>query len=204
MSGKELFEGMSYVDDRFVDEAETRMIPKGEISPWMKVASMAACLCLILFSVYNLNQFLNRGAMEGLTGESAADQAWPGEGQEDGQESVMEQESLESITASPGDTPAGEVPSVILYIDEMTELGFIGTVAELVDTDILEIGMELNVIIAEDTRSETANEDSAVSEDSKATLIGTYVMVQFIEYNEDTQTIVINVIQEVDPPDATP
>lgn len=41
MSGKDLFEGMSYVDERFVDEAENKILPKRVISPWIKVASMA-------------------------------------------------------------------------------------------------------------------------------------------------------------------
>lgn len=204
MSGKDLFEGMSYVDDRFVDEAETRMIPKRAISPWIKVASMAACLCLILFSIYNLNQFLNLNSMESLTGESADDQAWPGQGPEEGLESEMEQDSMESAIANTEDAPAGEVPSVILYVDEMTELGFTGSVAQLVDTDIFEIGMELNVIIEDDTRYETTDGNPAVSEDSKTSLVGAYVMVQFIEYNEETQTIVINMIQDVEPTETTP
>lgn len=204
MSGKDLFDGMSYVDDRFVDEAETRMIPKRAISPWIKVASMAACLCLILFSIYNLNQFLNLNSMESLTGESAADQAWPGQGPEEGLESEMEQDSMESAIANTEDAPAGEVPSVILYVDEMTELGFTGTVAQLVDTNIFDIGMELNVIIEEDTRYKTADGNPAVSEDSKSSLVGAYVMVQFIEYNEETQTIVINWIQDVEPTETAP
>ena len=64
MSGKDLFEGMSYVDERFVDEAETKTLPKRIVSPWIKVASMAACLCLIIFSLYNLQPYL-RGETEG-------------------------------------------------------------------------------------------------------------------------------------------
>ena len=58
MSGKDLFEGMSYVDERFVEEAEHRTLPKRVVSPWIKVASMAACLCLIIFSLYNLQTHL--------------------------------------------------------------------------------------------------------------------------------------------------
>ena len=57
MSGKDLFEGMSYVDERFVDEAENKTLPKRVVSPWIKVASMAACLCLIIFSLYNLQPY---------------------------------------------------------------------------------------------------------------------------------------------------
>jgi hypothetical protein len=43
----------------------------------------------------------------------------------------------------PAQPPAGEVPSVILRVDTTTEDGFVGTVAQLVDTDVFEMGMEL-------------------------------------------------------------
>ena len=43
MNGKDLFEAMSHVDERYIDEAESKMIPK--TIPWLKLASMAACLC---------------------------------------------------------------------------------------------------------------------------------------------------------------
>ena len=48
MSGKDLFEGMSYVDERFVDEAENKSFHKPVVYSWIKVASIAACLCLII------------------------------------------------------------------------------------------------------------------------------------------------------------
>ena len=35
MSGKELFEGMSFVDERYVDEAEQKTIAKRVTSPWI-------------------------------------------------------------------------------------------------------------------------------------------------------------------------
>lgn len=199
MTGKELFEGMSYVDERFVDEAENKSIPKRTGSHWLKVTSMAACLCLIVFSLYNLNQYINRGATEGTIGENVADEALPGEGIAP----EMQQESQESVVA-PENSPAGEVPSVILRIDQVTQTGFIGTVAKLVDTDIFEIGMELNVVIADGTRHETVDWNPAMSAESKTDCSGSYVMVQFIEYNRETGSIVVNIIQEADPPETTP
>lgn len=200
MSGKALFEGMSYVDERFVDEAENQTLPKRTVAPWMKAASVAACLCLIVFSIFHLNQFLHLGPAGGLTGEGAADGALPGEGVE----SVIEAESQESSIIAPEVRPTGEGPSVILRVDEMTDIGFTGTVAAFVDTDILEIGMELNVIVADGTRNETFEENPVVSEGSEESMVsltGTYVMVRFIEYDEETQTIVINILQEVEPPE---
>ncbi len=198
MSGKDLFEGMSYVDERFVDEAENKSLPKRIISPWIKVASMAACLCLILFSLYNLQPYL-RGETEGITGEGAADAMPEGVLEED-----KEEISQESAIVTPEEGPVGEVPSVILHVEEMTNLGFVGTVVQLVDTDIFDIGMELNVVVADGTRQEIADGNPSMSADSKTDYSGAYVMVQFIEYNRETGTIVVNIIQEAVAPDTAP
>ena len=165
MNGQDLFEAMSHVDERYVDEAESKMIPK--TIPWMKLASMAACLCLLVLTVYGLRPFLNGSETEG----------------------VLIEDAQESAVGVPEEIPATEVPSVILYVEEMTMAGFTGTVAELVDTDIFQVGMELNVVLADTTRHETA--------ESKANYAGTYVMVQFIEYNRETSTIVVNIVQEL-------
>ena len=197
MSGKELFEGMSYVDERFVDEAENKKLPKRIISPWIKVASMAACLCLIIFSLYNLQPYL-RGETEGA-GQEAAD-AMP-EGVVEDKIGLESQESEEGI---PAEGAVGEVPSVILYVEDMTELGFIGTIAQLVDTDIFEIGMELNVVVADGARHETADGNPSVSADSKTDYSGSYVLVQFVEYDRETGTIIADMIQQADAPETTP
>ena len=175
MSGKDLFEAMSYVDERFVDEAENKTLPKRIVSPWIKVASMAACLCLIIFSLYNLQPYLNRVGIEGAAGQEA-EEAMPG----GSLENEPEQKPQESVIISPEDGPAGEVPSVILYVNEMTDIGFTGTVAELVDTDIFEIGMELKVVVADGTRHETADGNPSMSADSKTDYSGSYVLFQFI------------------------
>ncbi len=194
MSGKDLFEGMSYVDERFVDEAENKTLPKRVVSSWFKVASMAACLCLIIFSLYNLQPYL-RGETEGIHQEA-------GEGSP---ESIVEDKlDQESAIQAPAEEVIGEVPSVILRVDEMTEIGFIGTVAQLVDTDIFEIGTELNVVIADGTRHETADGNPAMSADSKMDYSSCYLLVQFIEYDRETGTIVVNIIREVDPPESAP
>ena len=195
MSGKDLFEGMSYVDARFVDEAENKTLPKRIVSPWIKVASMAACLCLILFSLYNLQPYL-RGKTEGIATEGAAD-AMP-EG------AMQEQVDLESQISTPAEGPVVEVPSVILYVEDMTDHGFGGTVAALVDTDVLEIGMELNAVIADGMRHEMADADYAVSGACKTDYSGSYVLVQFVAYDRETGTIIVDMIQETSAPEANP
>ncbi len=197
MSGKDLFEGMSYVDERFVDEAANKSLPKRIVSPWIKVASMAACLCLIMFSLYNLRLCLP-GETEGAIEQGNAD-AMP----EGVMEDKVDQES-QIATVVPAEGSVGEVPSVILYVENITDLGFLGTVAQLVDTNIFEIGMELNVVVADGTRHETADGNPCMSAETKTDYSGSYVMVQFIEYDRETGTIVVNMIQEADAPETTP
>ena len=197
MSGKDLFEAMSYVEERFVDEAEYKTLPKRVVSSWIKVASMAACLCLIIFSLYNLHSLL-RGETEEIHRESG--DGWP----EGVVEDKLNQESQEASIQIPAEGAVEEVPSVILRVDEMTEPGFIGTVAELVDTDIFEVGMKLKVVIAEGTRHETADGNPAISAGSTTDYSGSYVMVQFIMYDKENGTIIVNIIREVAPPETTP
>lgn len=184
MNGKDLFEGMSYVDERYIEEAESKAFPR---THWARTAALAACLCLILFSLYSLRDPI---ASEG----SAA------------QDEVTQPAGVESMSGQgdPGNSPSEEVPSVILYVQEQTEAGWVGIVSELVDTDIFEIGMELNVILADHIRQEDMDGQSIVVELKRQDYTGSYVMVQFVDYDPDTGTIVVNLIREVQPPETTP
>lgn len=55
MTGKDLFEGLSFIDERFIDEAETAALVH---APWLRIASIAACLCLVLFSLWCIHPAL--------------------------------------------------------------------------------------------------------------------------------------------------
>lgn len=162
MTGKELFEAMGSIDERFVAEAETAAFPEKTLP--IRWLALAACLCVILLGLY---QPRSPAATEGTPESTMACEVSPG----DGIASGVIPESIE------------EVPSVILTVVELTDHGFRGTVTELVDTDIFEVGMELNVIITENVEPKAAQPGSAV-------------MVQFISYEEATQTITVDQILE--------
>lgn len=49
MTGKDLFESLSFIDERFIHEAETASFVR---DPRLRIASIAACLCLVLFSLW--------------------------------------------------------------------------------------------------------------------------------------------------------
>ena len=74
MTGQEILEALSFVDERYVAEAETARL--GRNTPWMKWVSMAACLCILITGVYAYKLLQPKGATESMAEpEAAAPQA---------------------------------------------------------------------------------------------------------------------------------
>lgn len=198
MNGKDLFSGMSFVEERLVNEAETERAPSGRVA-WKRWTAIAACLCLIVLSLYTGILRPEQEMTEGIAGQDAAD-SMPIPMPVGGGVTEMQQESMESETSPDEGYPLQEVPSVILLVEEMTDTGFTGTVAGFVDTDVFEIGTALNVVMAEDVRHETPDGQFDVTAEAGIDYSGLCVEVQFTEYDEETATIVVNSIREVTPP----
>lgn len=169
MSGKDLFDGMSLIDERYIDEAENARLPRRMDSPWLR---MAACLCLVLLSLWCIQPLLN--SSHGLPPETTFPYA---------PEGLME---------------------VIVYVEEMTDDGFTGTVAELVTPDLFEPGMELNVVIAEAAHYERADGSFGIIADNGIDFSGCHVLVVCIEYDPAAGAVVTDYISEVQSPEATP
>ena len=186
MSGKDLFEGMSYVDERFVDEAEDKTLPKRIVSPWIKVASMAACLCLIIFSLYNLKTYL-RGETEGITGEGAAD-AMPEGILEDEKDQISQESAIESPADEVGSVRA---PETMIRILKLTETGFVGTVHDNGGFNVFEHGTEITVTVDLETDPNFKPEDYQ---------IGDLVFVMYTDWNVNDRTMVASILGIVDEP----
>ena len=62
MTGQELFAALSYVDEKYIQEAETAII--GRNTPWMKVLSVAACLCILITGVYAYGRMQEKTSMD--------------------------------------------------------------------------------------------------------------------------------------------
>lgn len=188
MSGKELLEGMSYVDEGFVDEAERETIQKGRIQPLLKLLPVAACLFILLAGVLNSMDIFRADSAESELAEN---------------QSVGDEDTWETVSTVYGydgealEIELPEVPSVILRVETWTEDGFTGTVTQLVDTDVLEIGMVLNVVLAEDARVELGKGDDSACSDCTT---GELIEVQFISYDEETGTIVVNFLEIIEEP----
>ena len=184
MSGKELFEGMSYVDERFVDEAEHKTIAKHATSRWIKVASMAACLCLILFSTYKLIPYWDWNATEQAAGEAA--EAIP-EGAIEQEMGMEEKESAEIAD----EAPASRAPEMMVRIQELTETGFIGTVQNNGGFMVFEDGTQITVTVDPETDPDFTPEKYKT---------GDLVYVMYTSWDEDELTIVASILGIVDEP----
>lgn len=77
MNGKELLQAMSYVDEKYIADAERR--PQRRILRWQSAAAMAACLCLVL-GAWRISSVFQKQAKIQTTGvveEQAMDMAEP-------------------------------------------------------------------------------------------------------------------------------
>ena len=180
MSGKDLFEGMSYVDERFVDEAENKTLPKRIVSPWIKAASMAACLCLIIFSLYNLQPYL-RGQTEGSPAEGAAE-AMPESAFEVGNEQISPESAEEG---------AVRAPEAMIRIMEVTETGFIGTVQNHGGFTAFDDGTEITVTVDLETDPDFKPDDYQP---------GDLVHLMYTEWDVNDRTMVASILGIVDEP----
>ena len=189
MNGKELFEGMSLIYDRFVDEAEHQMPQKQTVYLFGRLLPMVACLFLILTAALGFYEISGRPEVippETVLGSIPDEPYSPSKPQQDNK---PEEVSKDNVT---------EVPSVILRVEQMTAHGFIGTVAELVDTDIIPIGTELQVVFVDGTREEATMADADQHKSQNTSLVGSLVSVQFLNYDPETGTITVNLINHIE------
>ena len=127
MTGMELLAGLSFVDERFIAEADTATL--GRKIPWMKILSVAACLCILIVGAFALENIGYKGAMEEAA--PAAPAAAPEAATEAVPEAAPEAappmpESAEAEPEAAQETPAGElqhVPNATLRIVKVLDDG---------------------------------------------------------------------------------
>lgn len=142
MTGLELLEGLSFVDERFIQEAENARL--GRSIPWMKWLSVAACLCILIVGAFAFGQMLPQRAKDAFVAapEAAAPEAAPE------MNDKSEAAGSEECAPEAAEIEAGElqpVASAVLRVTELREGGFTAVVEK--DTDLLEAGMQVLVIL---------------------------------------------------------
>ena len=150
MTGLEIMEGLSYVDEKYIQEAETATL--GRNTQWMKVLSAVACLCILVTGVY-AHQQMNMKSESAMEMEPAADAPAVGAPQAPAADCVTE-------SATPEEA-AGElhhVPGAKLRIVSFNQEGFTAAVEESEGCDFLAAGMQVQVTI--DASEVPASEES--------------------------------------------
>lgn len=196
MTGTQLFEALSFVDEKYIQEAETANLHRN--TPWMKVLSVAACLCILITGVYAYSRMQSKGAMEEIKEEAAAapeavmEEAAPAEAPA----ATAAAPKQESITEAPaeeaGGAAAGElqhIPYAQLRILGQTDTGFAAIVEEVSDEPTpLEPGMELTIVF--DASMVPGNTREVMTDTSRLTE-NTPVVVEDGAYDAGTNTLYV-------------
>ena len=135
MTEEKIHEALNLLDDNLIAEVEfLRARKKRETKKWIGWAAMAACMCVVAGSVFAAfaDRFFNFGANEGA-------------GMEGESELIYEQESLSKDENKMENESMQEVPAFGVEIVEWHEDGFVGTIVEIIDTDIYPVGTEVYV-----------------------------------------------------------
>lgn len=150
MTGKGILEALSFLDDKYIEEAET-----GTIRPALNfkmLLPLAACLCLILWGF--------RSGI-GTSEKSAAAQV-----ETRAEIQIVEMEKAESGHHAQNDIAlevevphVSEVPHVILRIEQWNEDGFTATVRKLGDSAAFEIGQSVQVVFLPNSCVEVVTND---------------------------------------------
>ena len=168
MTGQELLEVLSFVDERYIMEAETTQIRKNTV--WTKWVSMAACICILITGVYAYSQMQQKNAavleaaapavphaapeavLEAAPEE--ADRAWE-EAEPEAAPPMPETEAeAEPIPPYPAEDiiPAGELHHISyarLRVTYIREDGSFDAIVEETDADtnLFENGQQATVIV---------------------------------------------------------
>ena len=139
MTGQELFCALNFVDERYIMEAETARVPK---TPWMKILSVAACLCILLAGAFALEHV----SMQKAAPEAAAPMAPAPEAVPEAAPPMPESAAPES--AMEEEPPAGElfhVPYAKLRVVKVLEEGSFEAIVEA--DEPMEMDTQVTVVV---------------------------------------------------------
>lgn len=150
MTGKAILEALSFVDDEYIEEAETDTIrPTLTIR---KLLPLAACLCLILWGLgFGLRKSENSiAAMDETKAELQIVEMEKSESSHYAQNDIALEVEVPHIS---------EVPHIILRIDQWNENGFTATVEQPGDFAAFKVGQSVQVVFLPNTCVEEVGND---------------------------------------------
>ena len=194
MTGKEILEALSFVDETYIEEAENGKIQRS--NQWKKVLPMAACFCMVivtLFVTYH-NQRKSRNICELPPEMAVEDPNSLKYGVPEVMDTVPAPESPPMLEAP----HISEVPSVILTVEEWTENGFTALVSGHVDAACIPLETQIQVEMLPSICVEVYEGDLVYVQRRIPTEadfpVGTTIRVQFTEYSVEENTLYIDCI----------
>lgn len=163
MTGQEIIAGLSYVDDRFIQEAETATLSRN--TPWMKVLSVAACLCILIVGAFAMGEFGLKGATEEAAAPAAPEAMYEEAVPAETAAAAPKQESAveDTLTEGSAQIAAGElhhIPTATLRLLSVEDDHWVAVVEEVSDEPtVLEVGMQVTVIVDTGKVPETDEEN---------------------------------------------
>lgn len=150
MTGKGILEALSFVDDKYIEEAETGTLRS--VRNFKILLPLAACLCLVLWAF--------------SSGIGASEKSKAAQVETRAEIQIVEMEKAESTHHAQNDIAlevevpyVSEVPHVILRIEQWNEDGFAATVEKLGDSAAFEIGQKVQVVFLPNTCVEVVEND---------------------------------------------
>ena len=146
MTGQELLMGLSFVDERFIAEAD---LAYGQKTPWMKIFSVAACRCILFVGVYAMSQ--NKSAMEAAAPaapaitESAKEEAAPAAPAPKQESATAEPEAPAPVEEEMASGELMNVPYARLRVVKALEDGSFEAVVEA--TQEMEADTQITVVV---------------------------------------------------------
>ena len=183
MTGMELLEGLSHIDPRYVAEAETTRL--GSKVPWVKLLSLAACLCILLTGALALT-----GTHQKLAETEAAAPAAPLE-----DAAPMEEIVEEAAPAPPAAVEAEmaadelqEIPYAKLRVIRVEEDGSFAAIVEETDGEstLLVAGDQILLVV---DPSRVPGQIAEITNDLSWVTEGTVVLVEKGAYDVGIGTL---------------
>ena len=156
MTGKAILEAMSFVEDKYIEEAENGTLRSGVVR---KLLPMAACLCLLLLGMRHIT-LPAANETEADLDNMVAQQEVKVETQYKQESAAHDRNDYALVMDESEVMPnAGEVPTVILRIEGWNAEGFAATVVRNVDSQTLAPSTQLQVVFTENICIEEISAD---------------------------------------------
>ena len=191
MTGKDIVEALSYVDERYIEEAEHGTIPKTNNLRYL--LPLAACLCLVLLGL-RFRTPAPESAQEATIAPGQALDIEIIEKHKDSSNVMQSDIALEEPMAP----QSSAVPMVILRIEAWSEAGFTATVVEHLDGEFVPVGTVLLVEMSPNMVVETVGGELVTCERRMPTAeefpAGSLIRVILQSYNEEENILLIGSI----------